>query len=225
MGEEEGKEQEILSMGNDDATSNELTSASTAEETVIKTEPTVPSLADHDVAMEDVDIKDKEEEAAVKVELKEDTDANDNNLDSKESVKEESDATTETVKTEEVMETETTTGEDPADEEESEEKLKHSDSLLEDKEEKESLAVTVVPAKVNISMKLTSSVPVERRASALSQPSDSEEATEFDVDAVVVPVKTQEQLDAAKPRLRGKKFTVMPPMTKDSDLSGLCSIM
>jgi len=83
-----------------------------------------------------------------------------------------------------------------------------------------------MPAKVNISMKLTSSVPVERRESVLSQPSDSEEAcTEFDVDAVVVPVKTQEQLDVAKPRLKGKKFTVMPPMTKDSDLSGLCSIM
>jgi len=189
-------------------------------------------LTDNDVPMEEVDIKDKEEEvAAVKVELKEDTDANDNNLDSKESVKEEDDATTETVKTDEVMETETTeTGEEePAAEEEgedSEDKLKHSDSLLEDKEEKESLAVPVVPAKVNISMKLTSSVPVERRESVLSQPSDSEEAsTEFDVDAVVVPVKTQEQLDVAKPRLKGKKFTVMPPMTKDSDLSGLCSIM
>merc|ERR1719348_2077172 len=89
----------------------------------------------------------------------------------------------------------------------------------------ESLAVPVVPAKVNISMKLTSSVPVERRESVLSQPSDSEEASEFDVDAVIVPVKTQEQLDAAKPRLKGKKFTVMPPMTKDSDLPGLCSIM
>ena len=74
-------------------------------------------------------------------------------------------------------------------------------------------------------MKLTSSAPVERRESVLSQPSDSEESTEFDADAVIVPVKTQEQLDAAKPRLRGKKFTVMPPMTKDGDLSGLCSIM
>jgi len=174
---------------------------------------------------DDVDIKEKEEVAAVKVELKEDTDANDNNLDSKE----EDDVTKETVKTEEEMETEPTeTGEEePAEKaEESEDKLKHSDSLLEDKEEKESLAVPVVPAKVNISMKLTSSVPVERRESVLSQPSDSEEAsTEFDIEAVVVPVKTQEQLDAAKPRLKGKKFTVMPPMTKDSDLSGLCSIM
>ena len=41
-------------------------------------------------------------------------------------------------------------GEEPAEEEESEEKLKHSDSLLEDKEEKESLAIPVVPAKVVI---------------------------------------------------------------------------
>merc|ERR1712184_84979 len=118
---------------------------------------------------------------------------------------------------------ETTPGEEPA-EGESEEKLKHSDSLLEEND-KDSLAVPVVPAKVNISMKLTSQVPVERRESVLSQPSDSEEASEFDADAVIVPVKTQEELDAAKPRLRGKKFTVMPPMTKDNDLSGLCSIM
>merc|ERR1712037_937059 len=170
---------ESLPTCNDDATSNELTSAAPAEETVIKTEPTVPSLADNDVPMEDVELKD-EDAVAVKLEQKEDTDANDNNLDSMESVNEDN---------------------------------------------KESLAVPVVPAKVNISMKLTSSVPVERRESILSQPSDSEEASEFDADAVIVPVKTQEQLDAAKPRLRGKKFTVMPPMAKDSDLSGLCSIM
>merc|ERR1712192_58025 len=151
MGEEE--EEEVLPTCNDDASSNnELTSATQAEETVIKTEPTAPLLADNAVPMEDVDNKDKEEEvAAVKVELKEDTDANDNNLDSKE----ENDASKETVKTEEEMETETTeTGEEePAAEEEgeeSEDKLKHSDSLLEDKEEKESLAVPVVPAKVVI---------------------------------------------------------------------------
>jgi len=207
---------------NDEATSNELTPAAPVEETVIKTEPTVPSLADNDVPMEDVEIKDVEIKAAVKVEQKEDTDANDNNIDSKESVKDE--VTTEAVKTEEeVMETET--NEEPAEEGgESEEKLKHSDSLLEEND-KESLAVPVVPAKVNISMKLTSSVPVERRESVLSQPSDSEEASEFDADAVIVPLKTQEELDAAKPRLKGKKFTVMPPMAKDSDLSGLCSIM
>merc|ERR1711990_1368430 len=214
---------ESLLMCNDIATSNELTSAAPAEETVIKTEPTIPSLADNDVPMEDVEVKDVDA-AAVKVEQKEDTDANDNNLDSKKSFKEEDDVTTEVTKAEELMETETTTGEEPVEEGESEEKLKHSDSLLEEND-KESLAIPVVPAKVNISMKLTSSAPVERRESVLSQPSDSEEATEFDVDAVIVPVKTQEQLDAAKPRLKGKKFTVMPPMTKDSDLSGLCSIM
>jgi len=214
---------ESLLMCNDIATSNELTSAAPAEETVIKMEPTIPSLADNDVPMEDIEVKDVDA-AAVKVEQKEDTDANDNNLDSKKSFKEEDDVTTVVTKAEELMETETTTGEEPVEEGESEEKLKHSDSLLEEND-KESLAVPVVPAKVNISMKLTSSAPVERRESVLSQPSDSEEATEFDVDAVIVPVKTQEQLDAAKPRLKGKKFTVMPPQTKDSDLSGLCSIM
>ena len=132
----------------DDTASNELTSAaSPAEETVIKTEPTVPSLADNDVPMEDLEVKDEDVAAAVKVELKEDTDANDNNLDSKEDFKEEDDVTREAVKTEEVMETETS--EEPAaeEEEESEEKLKHSDSLLEEND-KDSLAVPVVPAKV-----------------------------------------------------------------------------
>ena len=132
----------------DDNASNELTSAaSPAEETVIKTEPTVPSLADNDVPMEDLEVKNEDVAAAVKVELKEDTDANDNNLDSKEDFKEEDDVTREAVKTEEVMETETS--EEPAAEEEgeSEEKLKHSDSLLEEND-KDSLAVPVVPAKV-----------------------------------------------------------------------------
>merc|ERR1712218_557497 len=125
---------------------------------------------------------------------------------------EEEGVTTEAIKTEELMETELT-GEEPVEGEESEEKLKHSDSLLEDKDDKEALAVPVVPAKVNISMKLTSSVPVERRESVLSQPSDSEEVgSEFDPDAVIVAPKSKEELDAAKPRLKGKKFTVMPPM-------------
>merc|ERR1719384_2776210 len=200
---------------NDDAI-DELTSAAPEEETVIKSEPAIPQSADNDVPMEDVEVNDKEE-VAVKVEQKEDTDANDNNLDSKENVKEEEEGvTTEAIKTEELMETELT-GEEPVEGEESEEKLKHSDSLLEDKDDKEALAVPVVPAKVNISMKLTSSVPVERRESVLSQPSDSEEAgSEFDPDAVIVAPKSKEELDAAKPRLKGKKFTVMPPMNKDS---------
>merc|ERR1719361_1750021 len=103
---------ESLSTCNDDATTNELTSAAPAEETVIKTEPTVPSLADNDVPMEDVELN-VEDTVAVKVEQKEGTDANDNNLDSKESVKEEDNVTTEAIKAEEVMETETTPGEKP----------------------------------------------------------------------------------------------------------------
>ena len=134
---------------NDDAI-DELTSAAPEEETVIKSEPAIPQSADNDVPMEDVEVNDKEE-VAVKVEQKEDTDANDNNLDSKENVKEEEEGvTTEAIKTEELMETELT-GEEPVEGEESEEKLKHSDSLLEDKDDKEALAVPVVPAKVVIS--------------------------------------------------------------------------
>merc|ERR1719234_2464565 len=62
----EEEEEEVLPTCNDDATSNELTISATApaEETVIKTEPTVePLLADNDVPMEeDVDLKDNKEE-------------------------------------------------------------------------------------------------------------------------------------------------------------------
>ena len=77
-------------------------------------------------------------------------------------------------------------------------------------------------------MKLTSTAePLERRESQLSQPSESDEqASEFDVDAVVIPAtKTQEEKDLAKPRLRGRVFKEYPPMPKGGELSGLCSIM
>jgi hypothetical protein len=81
---------------------------------------------------------------------------------------------------------------------------------------------------VAISMKLTSAVqPVERRESMMSQTSETEDGavSEFDPEAVVVPVPAQQDRDLAKPRLKGRKFTVMPPQSRDSDLSGLCSIM
>lgn len=74
-------------------------------------------------------------------------------------------------------------------------------------------------------MKINSSmIELERRESMMSSKSDIEES-EFDADAIVVPPPSEDVLDAQKPRLKGKKCTVMPPRNLDSDLSGLCSIM
>jgi len=74
-------------------------------------------------------------------------------------------------------------------------------------------------------MKISSSMaPLERRESMMSSKSDVEES-EFDQDAITVPPPSEDVLDIQKPRLKGKKFCVMPPRTLDSDLSGLCSIM
>ena len=58
----------------------------------------------------------------------------------------------------------------------------------------------------------------------MSSQSETEE-TEFDPDAITVPAPSEDTLDSQKPRLKGKKFCVMPPRNLDSDLSGLCSIM
>jgi len=78
-------------------------------------------------------------------------------------------------------------------------------------------------SQVNISMKLTSSVVPERMERTVSVA--SEEEGEFDPEAVVVVAPSQEARDLAKPRLKGRRFTVMPQQSKDADLSGLCSIM
>jgi len=86
-------------------------------------------------------------------------------------------------------------------------------------------APVVAQQKVEIKMKINSSmVELERRESMMSSKSDIEES-EFDPDAITVPAPSEEVLDAQKPRLKGKKFSVIPPRNLDSDLSGLCSIM
>ena len=141
------EEKEDVDKASNDETKNELASPAPTEESVIKTEPLVEQTNDDlDVPMEEVSAQDNEASVAVKEEHeKEETDANDNNLDSKENVaiKEEEDVT----KSDEVMETETNAEEQSEDQVDSEEVLKHSDSLLEETE-KEPLAVPVVPAKV-----------------------------------------------------------------------------
>ena len=144
--EEEGVKEDVHKVSNDEIT-NELASPAPTDESVIKTEPPAEhSNDDINVPMEEDSAQDNEAAVAVKEEHeKEETDANDNNLDSKENVaiKEEEDVT----KSDEVMETETNAEEQSEEQVDSEEVLKHSDSLLEETE-KEPLAVPVLPAKV-----------------------------------------------------------------------------
>ncbi len=79
---------------------------------------------------------------------------------------------------------------------------------------------------MDIKLSITSQVtPVERRESVLSQSEEEDAATEFDAEAIIVPPLPAEEREAAKPKLRGRKLTVFPPQSKDSELSGLCSIM
>ena len=141
------EEKEDVDKASNDETKNELASPAPTEESVIKTEPPAEQTNDDlDVPMEEVSAQDNEASVAVKEEHeKEETDANDNNLDSKENVaiKEEEEVT----KSDEVQETETNAEEQSEELVDSEEVLKHSDSLLEETE-KEPLAVPVVPAKV-----------------------------------------------------------------------------
>jgi len=85
-------------------------------------------------------------------------------------------------------------------------------------------APTTQHRKVDIKMKINTDVSaVERRESVRS--SVSEDDSEFDPVAIVVPAPTEEQRDAAKPRLKGRKLNQVPAQLRDSELSGLCSIM
>merc|ERR1719499_3023140 len=119
------EEKEDVDKASNDETKNELASPAPTEESVIKTEPPAEQTNDDlDVPMEEVSAQDNEASVAVKEEHeKEETDANDNNLDSKENVaiKEEEEVT----KSDEVMETETNA------EEQSEEQVTKSDEVME----------------------------------------------------------------------------------------------
>jgi len=88
-------------------------------------------------------------------------------------------------------------------------------------------APVITQPKVEIKLKINSAMkPAERLDSSLSTPGTAEaEDSEFDPDAIVTKPPSQDVLDAQKPRMRGKKFQVWPPTSKDQDLSGLCSIM
>jgi len=88
--------------------------------------------------------------------------------------------------------------------------------------------VLVPQPKVEIKVSLTSNPQVERRESniSLDESVESTEDSEFDAEAIVLHSKrTDEEREALKPRLKGRKLTVLPPVNKDTDMSGLCSIM
>ena len=55
--------------------------------------------------------------------------------------------------------------------------------------------------------------------------STTDEETEFDKDSIVTKCPSQEEIDKAKPKLRGKALNVVPMACKDQGISGLCSIM
>ncbi len=57
----------------------------------------------------------------------------------------------------------------------------------------------------------------------MSTQSTASEDSEFDADAVVQPAKPEQA--EMKPKFNGRTLTVMPPQKKDSEISGLCSIM
>jgi len=184
---------------------------------VIKQESPVPPSVEEDVLMKDVEVK------------KEEVSKEENGT---ENVSEDNGPLESIIKIEEGIKIESVEGEtEKVEEEVSEEgaeETKANKSLIDDAVDggDNSLTAPVVnQAKVNINITINSSVPVERRESLLSQPSENEESSEFDVEAVVVPSKSQDEMDLSKPRMKGKKFTIFPPAPKDSDLSGLCSIM
>ena len=65
---------------------------------------------------------------------------------------------------------------------------------------------------------------LERRESTVStSESESASSSEFDADAVVQ--EARPELAERKPKLKGRALTVLPAQNKDSEMSGLCSIM
>merc|ERR1711864_65548 len=102
---------------------------------------------------------------------------------------------------------------------ETEEVSSANNSLVADGAENHLSAPVIGPQKVDIKMSFTSRPePLERRESVMSSKSESEES-EFDVEAIIVPSPSEEEKHEQKPRLKGKKFIVMPARQLDTDLS------
>merc|ERR1712037_464698 len=96
------------------------------------------------------------------------------------------------------------------------------DKSLTDPSLEEQKPVMAAPPAVaaDIKFNITTKVEkLERRESVISTSEDSE----FDVDAVVQQGNPEQ--DELKPKLKGRALTVLPPQNKDSEMSGLCSIM
>merc|ERR1712059_25528 len=204
------------------------------EETEIKTEAVVENVEMEDSSSiteavdngKEVPVKVEESECILElvepmenIEMKEElekegkaTDNNDNNVEVKDGVAVKEEDAEETAKEDDTVK-------------ETEEVSSANNSLVADGAENHLSAPVIGPQKVDIKMSFTSRPePLERRESVMSSKSESEES-EFDVEAIIVPSPSEEEKHEQKPRLKGKKFIVMPARQLDTDLSGLCSIM
>jgi len=116
------------------------------------------------------------------------------------------------------------------DDEKKREELQRENSLTLD-DHHEMQATPAPAAKANITINITSQVDkVQRSESVISNASFSEVKEEdsvedeFDYEAVKQAPSRPDWLDA-KPHTKGRRFTEFPAARKDSDVSGLCSIM
>lgn len=105
-------------------------------------------------------------------------------------------------------------------------------------EEKQQLAVSAPKIKINITKTLTVHAPRDSKESESDVTDDAETPTTNSGTSIVVP-PPQTLLDQPpppgeeptpiilprKPRLVGKKLQELPPVSKGTELSGLCSIM
>ena len=105
-------------------------------------------------------------------------------------------------------------------------------SLNDDGAANEQVAVNIsAPAvtggiKINITSKVEVTKPaLDRQESTASGGTvgPAEDDPEFDKDAIIVPRSAD--WEERKPKMKGKKFQDIPMTNKDSELSGLCSIM
>ena len=87
------------------------------------------------------------------------------------------------------------------------------------------LAVPVVrQTKVGIKFNIKSTMMPMKTLDS-SDSTTTEEESEFDKDAIVVPGPDQEARNTKKPRMKGKRFAEWPVINADKDQSALCSIM
>ena len=76
--------------------------------------------------------------------------------------------------------------------------------------------------KININIKTPAPLPEKEEFMEITQ---TMESSEYDEEAVLVPERSQEDLDLAKPRMKGIKFVSQTLKKHDNGESAMCSIM